>query len=166
VAAIVGMAVAFGDQDFNRGTALVASAALLVPLALLARRSREGRILALAIALMAVGYSTHVYLPIRAAQKPAVNEGNPSTWDSLRDLLERKQYGQSSMFQRRAPLSAQLDKEFWRYFRRQWPLARTDRLWGAMLPLMLGVAGGVWLARRERTSFLYTGTFLTLTTVG
>ena len=166
VAAIFGMAVAFGDKDFTPGTALLAAGALVVPLALLARRTREGRILALAIALMAVGYSTHLYLPIRAAQKPAVNEGNPSSWESLRDLLERKQYGQSSMFQRRGPLSVQLDKEFWRYFRRQWPLARTDRLWGAMLPLLLGVAGAAWLAWRERTSFLYTGTFFALTTAG
>jgi hypothetical protein len=166
VAAIIGMAVAFGDQDFTPGTALLAAASLIVPLALLARKTREGRILALAIALMAVGYSTHLYLPIRAAQRPAVNEGNPATWDSMRDLLERKQYGQTSMFQRRAPLSAQLDKEFWRYFRRQWPLAHTPRLWGALLPLALGLAGGAWLLRRHRTSFLYSGTFLGLTTVG
>ena len=38
---------------------------------------------------MIVGYSTHLYLPIRAAQHPAVNEGAPATWDKLRDLLER-----------------------------------------------------------------------------
>jgi hypothetical protein len=166
VAAIFGMVVAFGDQDFTARSALIAAAALLVPLALLARRAREGRILALALALMVVGYSTHLYLPIRAAQHPGVNEGNPSDWGSLRDLLERKQYGATSMFQRRAPLSAQLDKEFWRYFRRQWPLAHTRRLWGAMLPLMLGVAGAWWLARRERNSFFYTGTFVGLTTAG
>ncbi len=166
VAAIISMAVAFGDQDFTPVTAAVAAGALIVPLALLARRTREGRILALAIALMAVGYSTHLYLPIRAAQRPAVNEGDPSNWESLRDLLERKQYGTSSMFERRAPLAVQLDKEFWRYFSRQWPLANTPRLWGALLPLLLGVAGGAWLLRRDRTSFLYTGTFLGLTTVG
>ena len=166
IAALVGMVPAFGDADFTAGTALIATASLVVPLALLARKWREGRILALAIALMVVGYSTHLYLPIRAAQHPAVNEGDPSSWNSLRDVLERKQYGQTSMFQRRAPLSAQLDKEFWRYFRRQWPLAHTPRLWGALLPLTLGLVGGGWLLRRERNSFLYTGTFLGLTTAG
>jgi hypothetical protein len=114
---------------------------------------------------MVLGYSTHAYLPIRAAQHPGVNEGAPATWDSLRDLLERKQYGQMNMFERRAPVSVQLDKEFWRYFRRQWPLFPSERF-GSLLPLLLGVAGGAWLARRDRRAFLYTGSFLALTTAG
>ncbi len=165
-AGLYGLYFAFGDRDFTYPAAAIAVAALLVPLALLAKRSREGRILALALFLMMAGYSTHVYLPIRAAQHPAINEAAPDNWKNLRDQLERKQYGESSMFVRRGPLSAQLDKEFWRYFSRQWPLFPTDRLWGALLPLLLGLAGGVWQARRNRTSFLVTGTFLGLTTAG
>jgi hypothetical protein len=164
--AAFGTWIAFGDKNFTAGTALVAAASVVVPLTILAMRSREGRVLALALALMVVGYSTHVYLPIRAAQRPAINEGNPSTWESMRDLLERKQYGQMNMFVRRAPLSVQLDKEFWRYVRRQWPLFPTDRLWGALLPLGLGIAGAVWLFRRQRVAFLYTGCFFGLTTAG
>src|SRR6185369_2279031 len=87
---------------------------------------REGRVLLLALFLMVVGYSTHLYLPIRAAQHPAVNEGAPATWDKMRDLLERKQYGEMKPFERRAPLGAQLDKEFFRYLRRQWVLVGPD----------------------------------------
>jgi transmembrane protein TMEM260 (protein O-mannosyltransferase)/tetratricopeptide repeat protein len=166
VAAWISVTVAFADKDFNRATALLAVAALLVPLVLLARRAREGRIIALALLLMVVGYSTHLYLPIRAAQKPAINEGNPATWNNLRDLLERKQYGSSSMFVRRGPWSAQLDKEFWSYFKRQWPLFPSDRLWGGLLPLALGVAGAGWQLRRERISFLTTACFVGLTTAG
>jgi tetratricopeptide (TPR) repeat protein len=117
---------------------------------------------------MVIGYSTHLYLPIRAAQHPAINEGNPSNWNNLRDLLERKQYGQTSMFVRRGPLSAQLDKEFWRYWKRQWPLTPSPRLDEAgsrraeprwfqyMLPMLLGLAG-LWWNRRDRTSFLTMG---------
>jgi len=165
-AGVVSLGVAFGDQDFTPGTALLALAAVLGPLAWLAFKSREGRILALAFLLMVLGYSTHLYLPIRAAQNPAINEGNPSSWDRLRDLLERKQYGETSMFERRAPWSAQLDKEFWRYFRRQWPLFPTDRLWGSLVPLLLGVLGAWWQAKRERTSFLTMACFVGLTTVG
>ncbi len=191
LAAVVGMGVAFGDQPFNPRTALLAVAAVVVPMALLARRHREGRILALALFLMVLGYSTHLYLPIRAAQHPAINEGNPATWDSLRDLLERKQYGTMNMMVRRAPLAVQLDKEFWRYFSRQWPLFQDEGLrarlselavqngffrllfsgparlpWASLLPLLLGVAGALWQARRNRTAFAYTLCFVGLTTAG
>ena len=154
MAALICLGPAFGDAPFNRWTALLALGSIGVPLALLARRTREGKILALALFLMVVGYSTHAYLPIRAAQHPAINEGNPSNWANFRDLLERKQYGQMNMFERRAPWSVQLNKEFWRYFSRQWPLFPTQRLWGVALPLLLGLAGGVWQSRRERISFL------------
>jgi hypothetical protein len=190
VVALFLIPVAFGDEPFTRPTALLAVGSVVVPLAFLARRSREGRIIALALFLMVAGYSTHVYLPIRAAQHPAINEGDPSTWDSLRDLLERKQYGQMDMFVRRAPWSVQLDKEFWRYFQQQWPLFPAADLksvvprpgapgalqplvervaavpWGALVPLVLGAMGGVWQSRRNRISFLYTGCFLGISTAG
>ncbi len=163
------MAVAFGEQPFTPGTAVLAVASVLVPLTLLAMRTRDGRILALALGLMVVGYSTHVYLPIRAAQNPAINEGNPSNWERLRDLLERRQYGNSgytNVLTRRAPLIAQLDKEFWRYFRRQWPVFPTDRLWGSLLPLTLGLLGAWWQFRRERVGFATMLIFFGLTTAG
>jgi Flp pilus assembly protein TadD len=139
---------------------------------MLARSNAVGKVLGLALLMMVVGYSTHAFLPIRAAQSPAINEGNPATWDSLRDLLERKQYGQMNMFERRAPLSAQLDKEFWRYFKRQWPLWQSEsdtRRFvpvGALLPILLGLMGAIWQARSDRTSFLTTFVFVGLTTAG
>lgn len=190
LAALLSMGVAFGDQDFTAPMALLALASVAVPLVMLARKYREGRILALAFALMIVGYSTHLYLPIRAAQHPAINEGDPSSWNSLRDLLERKQYGSSSMLVRRGPIEAQLDKEFWRYVKRQWLLfgeettldevrsgraqgvaaigARLAYLFppGAILPLALGVIGAWWQSRRNRTAFLTTASFVALTTGG
>ncbi len=166
VASVIGMYVAFGDADFTPPTALLAAVAVGVPLLLLARRSREGKIMALALMLMLIGYSTHLYLPIRAAQHPAINEGNPSNWARMRDLLERKQYGSTSMLERRGPWSVQLDKEFWRYFRRQWPLFPTDRVWGSLLPLLLGLAGAVYQFRREKTSFLVMFVFTAFSTAG
>ena len=63
-------------------------------------------------------------------------------------------------------MSAQLDKEFWRYFKRQWPLFPTDRAWGSLLPLLLGIAGAAYQFRRERTSFLMQFVFVGLTTAG
>ena len=176
--AAYGAYYAFGDREFTAVGAVVAVAAVVVPVTVLALRHREGRILALALFLMGAGYSTHLYLPIRAAQHPAINMGTPSTWPALKALLEREQYGHSSMFVRRGTLATQVDKEFWRYVKRQWPLVRTvvaggaqpvaqePRLWQVLLPLLLGGVGAVWQARRERVSFLTMLTLFLFATVG
>ena len=159
--AVYGSYFAFGPAAFTPVAAIVSAASIVVPVVVLALRHREGRILALGLCLMLVGYSTHTYLPIRAAQHPAINEGNPSTWPALKALLEREQYGKTNMFVRRGTGENQLDKEFWRYWKRQWPLVSTlrtvegvpvqeePRLWVVLLPLLLGVAGMVWQARRD-----------------
>jgi hypothetical protein len=177
VCALIACFPAFGDANFDFRTGAIAIAAIALPLIPLARRSREGRVIALALFLMAAGYSTHAYLPIRAAQHPAINEGNPSTWESLRYLLERKQYGESKMTERRGPWAAQLDKEFWRYWKRQWPVMPSPKLHGALgrqaeprvwqylLPMLLGVLGFAWQARRERISFLATSCLFAFATV-
>ena len=77
-----------------------------------AGKTRIDYSLAFALIFVAVlGYSTHIYIPIRAAQKPAINENDPSTWKKFVSFLERKQYGQESMitrmFYRRGKLSNQ-----------------------------------------------------------
>ncbi len=68
--------------------------------------------LAFSLFIVAIlGYSTHIYIPIRASQKPAINENDPSDWKKFVSFLERKQYGQESMitrmFYRRGKLSNQ-----------------------------------------------------------
>ena len=47
-----------------------------------------------------LGYSNQLYIPIRAAQKPIINENDPSDWRRFKAFLERKQYGQESMITR------------------------------------------------------------------
>jgi len=68
----------------------------------------------LAFALFAaaiLGYSTHLYIPIRAAQHPTINENDPSSLARFESYIERKQYGQESMitrmFYRRGSLANQ-----------------------------------------------------------
>jgi tetratricopeptide (TPR) repeat protein len=177
VAAVIAMVPAFSDRNFGPLTSLSAAIALALPIGTMMWRVREARVIGLALVLMVVGYSTHLYLPIRATQHPAINEGNPSSWANMRDLLERKQYGHTSMFERRGPWSAQLDKEFWRYWRRQWPLTPSGhanlpgermpepRFWQFLLPMLLGVAGA-WWNRRERISFLTMLSLFAFATVG
>lgn len=171
---------AFGDARFDALTGSVALLTIALPLVFMWRRHREARIIALALGLMVIGYSTHLYLPIRAAQHPAINEGDPSNWERLSFLLERKQYGESGMFHmftRRGPWSAQLDKEFWRYWKRQWTLFPTPQwsgpgaerrepsVFNSLLPLLLGLLGG-WWQRKNRVSWLTTGCLFLFGTVG
>ncbi len=54
---------------------------------------------ALASLLVAVvGISVYTYLPIRAAFFPPINEGEPTTWRALWDVIFRVQYGKPSIF--------------------------------------------------------------------
>lgn len=162
-----GLYYANSDATFTPLAAVVSLVALVAPWIYMAPRHREGRVLLLCLLLMVAGYSTHVYLPIRAALHPGVNEGAPATWDRLRDLLERKQYGEMNMFVRRAPLSVQLNKEFWRYFNRQWPIFPGRNGWSALLPLLLGLAGAVWQARKDpKRGFGFNFVFFGLNTAG
>ncbi len=59
-----------------------------------------------------LGYSVHMYIPIRSIQNPIIDENNPETWQSFKYFLERKQYGSESMvsqaFNRHGSLRGQL----------------------------------------------------------
>jgi tetratricopeptide (TPR) repeat protein len=96
-------------------------------------RGRANYGLAFALFLVAIlGYSNHIYIPIRAVQNPAINENNPSTLDGFVSFLERKQYGQESMisrmFYRRGKLSNQFGRHenmgfggyFWDQYASNW----------------------------------------------
>jgi tetratricopeptide (TPR) repeat protein len=76
------------------------------------RTSRSNYSLAFMLFLVAIlGYSTHLYIPIRAVQHPMINENDPSSFERFESYIERKQYGQESMisrmFYRRGSLSHQ-----------------------------------------------------------
>lgn len=58
--------------------------------------------------LMVLAFSIHLYMPLRAIQNPEINETNPSVWGEFREALERKQYGQVSILDRKGPFTEQL----------------------------------------------------------
>ena len=76
--------------------------------------------LGLALLLVAiVGVSVYLYLPIRAAHFPPINEGEPTTRQALWEVLTRQQYGKPPVSQRQATLYAQIG--MWvQYFGWQW----------------------------------------------
>jgi hypothetical protein len=62
-----------------------------------------------------LGFSAHIYLPIRSAENPMIDENHPATWEAFDQFLERKQYGDqdmiSRMFWRRGSLAHQFGIE-------------------------------------------------------
>ncbi len=60
------------------------------------------------LGLMVLAFSIHLYMPLRAIQNPEINETNPSVWEEFREALERKQYGQVSILDRKGPFTEQL----------------------------------------------------------
>jgi len=86
-----------------------------------------------------VGVSlNYIWLPMRAAQYPPINEGEPIGFFSqaLKDVLNRVQYGKPPLTDRQASFAAQLGN-FWQYF--TWQFARD---WGRLS----GVATGIFAA--------------------
>ncbi|MEP7086001.1 MAG: hypothetical protein ABI884_01605, partial [Gemmatimonadota bacterium] len=118
-----------------------------------------------------LGMTPFLTQPIRAAHFPAINEGEPTTWDSFWYNFNRGQYGKPSLFDRQAPyVEGQLGM-YWMYFRWQWlrdikfEYPRLQAIL-AFVYMLLGLMGGWVHFKRDRKSFWYLGTFmLTLTVV-
>ncbi|MFQ5538480.1 MAG: DUF2723 domain-containing protein [Gemmatimonadota bacterium] len=137
--------------------------------------------------LVVAGLSFNFFLPIRAAQDPVINEGDPTCASlvdaavaiytngargcpALADNLTRKQYRKPPVTQRMAPFSAQIEN-YLQYFDWQWSrgldpseLPGTARLPFTLLFLGLGLAGLWAVFRVDRGLFAYLATLaLTLT---
>ncbi len=126
----------------------------------------------LAIILIgAVGMSIHLFIWIRSAHNPRIDENNPSrSWDTFVNYLDRKQYGQVSMvdrmFHRRGAWSNQFGRHphmgFWSYFEEQYSPGR----WVFLPFFALGVFGIFTLIRKRLEVGLPFLTLLLLCSVG
>jgi tetratricopeptide (TPR) repeat protein len=115
---------------------------------LLGIRTLRPRPLAVFCALFLLGLSVHLFLPIRAALDPAINEGDPADWQRFIATLTRAQYPPSNPLLRRGALAYQFGPMFCRYLGEQWPIVR-GALGGILWPLAaLAGLGLFW--RRER----------------
>jgi hypothetical protein len=118
------------------------------------------------IATIAVGISlNYIFLPLRAAHYPSINEGEPTTWRALQDVLNRVQYQKPPLSERQADIVSQMGNYF-QYF--QWQFGRDwgPRIAGAMAGLFgaLGIFGGFrqWRADK-RGAFAMTAMMVTVT---
>jgi VanZ family protein len=112
---------------------------------------RRNPMLWLGIVAVVVGISlNYLFLPIRAAQFPPINEGEPTTWAALLDVLSRAQYSKPPVTERQADFLSQLGN-YWQYW--SWQFGRDL---GSLTPLAtavfttLGLVGLWTLLRRDR----------------
>jgi hypothetical protein len=126
-----------------------------------------------------LGLSVHLYLPLRAALDPVINQADPScesmvdalvsivSWgqggcEALSDALRRRGYLKPPLIPRLAPLHLQL-ANYGQYFDWQWARAlggtqeffAAARLPFSLLFTSLGVYGAVEHFRRDRVSWWY-----------
>ena len=64
------------------------------------------------LTLAMLGFSNHVYLPVRSSVNPAIDENHPVTWKAFSEMLDRKQYGSESMITRSLWRRGTLEHQF------------------------------------------------------
>jgi hypothetical protein len=117
-------------------------------------RSPRDTLVYLGLLAVVVGVSlNYLWLPIRSAQYPPINEGEPVGFlsQALQDVLNRVQYGKPSLGERQASFAGQL-ANFWQYY--SWQFARD---WGRLSNVatavfsVLGLSGvwALWKADRR-----------------
>ena len=139
--------------------ALPVAAGVVVTLAS-ARRADGGVGRALrALALVLLGASAVLVMPVRARHDPGLNEGNPATPAALADVVARRQYDVPPPWPRRAPPWLQVGNVLqWA----DWQVASAaSEVLGpspvrtplTILVAALGVVGAAWHRRRDARSF-------------
>ncbi len=119
-----------------------------------------------ALFFIIVGLSTHLFLYLRAAHRPFINEGNPATLKLFMDYVLRRQYGPTSMFERRATFLYQMKDQFLTYFSWQffhpetianWVKAPVDfiRVIINLIVTFLGFGGAYYQYKKNKHSFAY-----------
>jgi len=147
--AVFGLIVCTGLESLNLvflGVVLYA-AAFAVTLS-----TKNWRFALVALVVTGIGLSVYIFLPIRAAHFPPINEGEPTHWAALKDVLTRAQYGKPPVTERQANYIAQLG--MWvQYFGWQWAhdLRQSFAAGIAVLFGLLGVFGAIrhWHANRR-----------------
>ncbi len=97
------------------------------------------------------GLTVFAFLWFRAKHFPAINEGEPTTWDALLAVLNRDQYQKGSLFQRQADLLWQY-ANYVQYFTWQFAHDWGTALRGGLAALFgaLGLVGAVEHWQRDR----------------
>jgi len=95
-----------GVMVFAMGVGRMSLWMLLVGAAVMLGASLRPGISTLSVSVLAI--SGLAFLYVRAQFDPAINQGDPDTWQSLADMVARRQYDVSPIWPRKAPLWVQL----------------------------------------------------------
>lgn len=125
-----------------------------------------------ALAMTILGASFVLVMLVRARHDPAINEGNPVQWQSLLDVIARRQYDVAPLWPRRAPAWLQLGNLV-QYA--DWQLAvgvsndPGPSPWRTPITLLyasLAVLGAHWHRRRDRRSWNVLALLALCSTIG
>ncbi len=109
--------------------------------------------------LVMLGATAVLFMLVRAPFDPGVNQGNPSTWNALLEVVGRRQYDVPPLWPRRAPFWLQVGNMIqyadWQAASAlsDWPGGSWRRTPFTIAFLALGTIGSVWHRRRDRRSW-------------
>ncbi len=166
VTGVWGLLMTFGMEKVP--LIVIAGAFCLAAIVYAALVAKNASFAVAALLVAILGLSVYLYLPIRASFYPPINEGEPTTWHALWDVLSRQQYGKPSIFDNptQAPGSANTGHtlqlygaqlaNYWQYF--TWQFGRdwselAQRLLASLF-LLLGLFGAYRHWRADRRSAL------------
>lgn len=146
-------------------------AAILIPVAGVLMKDAGWKKALLILLAAFMGFAVHLFIPIRSAEQPFINQNNPAqSLQATINFIERKQYGSQSMvermFQRRAEWENQFGVHqrmgFWSFFQGEYGLTGSE----FFFLFVLGVFG-IWEAvRRRPNSGLFVLLLLMVSSVG
>jgi hypothetical protein len=160
--------IILGVVEFAVGLLAAAVVSVGLGLALKDRRWKQSLVM---LVVAVLGFSAHVYIPIRSAQDPFINENDPSqSLQATIQFIERKQYGSESMIERMFERRGEWENQFgtfermgfWGFFRSQYGLTGPR----FFLLFMLGLFGLWEVVRRKPRIGLHLLLILLLTSVG
>jgi hypothetical protein len=180
VAYLIGLGYANHPAGFLVGPAVAVAVMVCRP-----RTIFRPRLLAALAGALVLGLTPFIFEPIRAANFPALNEGEPTactthftlsctldkvTFDRLKYNIDREQYGKPDVTERQAPFTAQVNM-WWLYFKWQWlrdPQGLHPRAQVALATafLLLGLFGGYQHWRYDRRSFWFFAPLVATVTLG
>ena len=160
--------IMIGFYQFAYG--LVIGAAAILVLAAVASKKFDWKTGISILLIAVIGYSVHLFIPIRSALNPRIDENNASRdFRTFVNFLDRKQYGSQlmaeRMFERRGTWSHQFGRHanmgFWSYFEEQYGITK---IFGLLF--LLGLFGA-WFASKNKVEIGYPFfVFLLLSSVG